>query len=243
MLNNIVLSRYQNTNSFLHKLNALEKIITLCLFIAIILLTNDVIMHIEYVIVLVSLIIISKVSFKEYLYSLRTMLYLFIGIFLINLLLNVSMETNITSLLKILETILVSSLVTLTTKENSMINSLVTLFYPLKIFKINTLLIAQIFNLTLKFIPCIIDCINKIIFSLKARGVNFKKNKLLILRKIILPTFNLTLTKADALALSMEARMYNINNKKREITKWHLLDSLIIIYFITLLVEVIICDI
>lgn len=243
MLNNISLSRYQSTNSFLHKLNPLQKLLSLVLLIIIIFITNNFYIHLEYILLLLILIAISKVPFMEYLYSLRTMLYLFIGVFLINVLLGVKVENNIISLLKIIDTVLASSLITLTTKEKDMINAITYLLYPLKLFKINIFLLAQIFNLTLKFIPCIIDCINKIILTLKARGVNFRKNRLLILKTIIIPTFNLTIQKADDLALSMEARLYNINKKKLKINRWHLSDTLILLVFITLFIEVIICDI
>ena len=104
MLNNINLSRYQNTDSFLHKLNPLQKLVSLILCIIIALITNNLFMHLLYILISILLIIISKASFKEYLYSLRAMLYLILGIFLINLLVGVSIENNIVNLLKILET-------------------------------------------------------------------------------------------------------------------------------------------
>ena len=97
--------------------------------------------------------------------------------------------------------------------------------------------------MTIKFIPCIIDCINKIILTLRSRGVNLKKNKILILRTIIIPTFNLTLKRADDLALSMEVRQYKMNQKKKKTKKWKFIDYLIIIILIILLTEVVICDI
>ena len=243
MLNNITLSRYQDTNSFLHKLNPLQKLISLILFIILSIITNNLYLHLNYLLIIILLIVISKVSFKEYLYSLRTMLYLILGIFLINILLKVELEDNIISLLKIIETILASTLITLTTKENDTINALIYLLYPLKIFKINIYVLAGIFSMTLKFIPCIIDSINKIILTLKARGVNFKKNRILILKTIIIPTFNLTLKRADDLALSMEVRQYNINKKITKLKKWKLIDIIIVIILIIQIIEVTICGI
>ncbi len=243
MLNNITLSRYQDTNSFLHKLNPLQKLISLILFIILSMITNNLYLHLNYLLIIILLIVISKISFKEYLYSLRTMLYLILGIFLINILLKVELEDNIISLLKIIETILASTLITLTTKENDTINALIYLLYPLKIFKINIYVLAGIFSMTLKFIPCIIDSINKIILTLKARGVNFKKNRILILKTIIIPTFNLTLKRADDLALSMEVRQYNINKKITKLKKWKLIDIIIVIILIIQIIEVTICDI
>lgn len=243
MLNNISLSRYQNTDSFLHKLNPLQKLISLILCIVIILITSNLFMHSLYVLISILLIIMSKVFFREYVYSLRTMLYLFIGIFLINVLVGVSIENNIINLLKILEVVIFSTLVTLTTQENDVVNAITKILFPLRLFKINTYSIALIFNMTLKFIPCIIDCINKIILTLRSRGVNFRKNRVLILRTIIIPTFNLTLKRADDLALSMEVRQYKINQKPKTIKKWKIIDSIIISILIILLIEVIACDI
>ena len=243
MLNNINLSRYQNTHSFLHKLNPLQKLISLILFIILSILTNNIYMHLMYLLIIILLINISKVSFKEYLYSLRTILYLILGVFLINMLLGINIIDSCICLLKIIETVFAATLVTLTTKENDMINALIHLFYPLKLFKINIFVLSQIFNMTLKFIPCVIDSINKIILTLKSRGVNFNKNRILILRTIIIPTFNLTLKRADDLALSLEIRQYNINKKPKKLKKWKIIDTIIMVILFTLISEVIICDI
>ena len=244
MLSNISISSYQDTKSFIHKLNSIEKLLSLVLFIILSLQTNSIYYHIVYFILLLIFILISKVPFRSFLLSLRSVFYLLIFLFLINFILNMDLITNIVNILRIIEIVLFSSLITLTTKDSEMLEGIIFLLKPLKLFKVNINILGQLFSLTLKFIPCIIDCINKIILSLKAKGINFRKKKLLILRTIIIPTFYLTIKKADDLALSLEARKYNMNKHKKVSTnKWRIIDSLIISVLVILIIEVIICDI
>jgi|GEM_PF-7040386 len=232
MLNNIKLNRFVNRKTFIHSLNALDKLLTLFMFAFISLITKSIYIHILLMCFLILLIGLCKISIKEYFKALKYFLYLLIGIFLINLLFNINIIENITSLLKIIELVIYTSIITMTTKENEIMYSIDTLLKPFDIFKKNK--VGLIFSLTLKFIPVVIDQINSIIKNLLSKGINIKKNKMLVLKSIIVPSLKSSIKKADNLAESLEVRLYNAEEFKYNniYNKWRLRDSIIITSFI-----------
>lgn len=240
MLNNISLNNYVDRKTFIYKLNTICKLISLFLFLLITLNTENIYIHISYLIYLFFLILISKILIKDYLKSIKHVLYLLIGIFIINIIFQTTFLENAINIFKIIEIVIYTSIITMTTSESEMINGISTILKPLKIFKININKLAFIFTFTIRFIPIIIDQINIILKTLLSRGINTKKNKLIILKSIIIPTFNLSIKKADNLADSMEVRMYDINNEKTNYTynKWSIKDTLIMIIYISILIIV-----
>lgn len=245
MLNNISLSGYIDRKTFIHKLNAINKLLSLFIFLVITLITISIYIHISYLLYLFLLIVISKIPLREYLKSIRYILYLLIGLFLINLIFKTPLLDNIINILKVIEIVVYTSIITMTTSETEMIKGISTLLKPLKIFKINTFKLAFIFTFTIRFIPVIIDQVNIILKKLLSKGINIKRNKILVLKSIIIPTFNLSIKKADNLSDSMEVRMYDINNNKINYihNKWGIKDTIILLFYILILIGVIICDI
>ena len=65
-----------------------------------------------------------------------------------------------------------------------------------------------------------------------------------ILYMTILPTFNLTLKRADNISESMEVRLYDVNsNGTYNLIRWKKVDTVILFMHILLLLEVILCAI
>lgn len=241
MLNNIEISKYVNTNSFLHKLNPINKILTLLIFLIISLLINNIYIHLGILIYLFILILVTKINIKKYLLSFKTIGLFLIIIFLINLLFKMDINTNITNIFKIIEMIIYSSLLTITTSSMELICGLNKLLKPLKIIKINTNEMSYILMLTIKFIPLIIDQMNIIIKTLLSKGINIKKSKhkILILKSIVIPTINNSLRKADLFADSLILKSYDINKIKIKNNKWTLKDIIVFIIYLICLIFVI----
>ena len=84
------------------------------------------------------MILLTNIGLKKYLISIRHISYLMIGIFIINVIFKVDIITNIVNVLRVIEIVLYTSIITITTSESELIYSLDLLFTPLKIFKINS---------------------------------------------------------------------------------------------------------
>lgn len=248
MLNNITLSRYINNNSIINKINSFGKLLSLILILIISIKSSNLYIHGVLLIYIFIMILLTNIGLKKYLISIRHISYLMIGIFIINVIFKVDIITNIVNVLRVIEIVLYTSIITITTSESELIYSLDLLFTPLKIFKINTNKISFILTLAIRFIPNIIDQINIILKSLLSRGIDFKtnKHKILLIKSIIIPTFNLSIKKADDLADSLELRSYDVFKKRTNLryNKWNNFNTLIIIVLLLILsLEVLLWDI
>lgn len=233
MLNNIQIFRYIETNSLIHKINPLNKLLTLIIFTILILNINNIYFHIIIILYLFMLIKLSKIEINEYLKSIKTILYLLISVFIINIIFKVNIITTLINIFRIVEIVVYSSLIMMTTKTNQLIYGLDKILLPLKIFKINTNKIIFILTMAIKFIPIVIEQINTILKGLISKGI--RKNKILVLSAIIIPTINLLLRKAELLSDELELKLYNYNIEIQKCS-WKKIDTIIILIYLGILI-------
>ncbi|GAA0381171.1 energy-coupling factor transporter transmembrane component T family protein [Bacillus horti] len=114
--------------------------------------------------------------------------------------------------LRILLLILLSSLLTLTTKPLVLTDGLEKLMSPLKVFRFPAHEIALMISISLRFIPTLLQEMDKIMKAQSARGASFQsrslKKKATAFMAILIPLFIASFQRADELALAMEARGY-----------------------------------
>lgn len=108
--------------------------------------------------------------------------------------------------------VLFSSLMTLTTTPKQLTDGLECLFMPLnRIFPVHE--IAMMMSITLRFIPILIEELDKIMKAQQARGADFETGN--IIRKVkamvplLVPLFVAAFRRADELATAMDARCYH----------------------------------
>ncbi|QDF65283.1 energy-coupling factor transporter transmembrane component T, partial [Mycoplasma nasistruthionis] len=124
-----------------------------------------------------------------------------------------SVNRSINLFFRIYTMILLTTLLTNTTRPILLTKAIEDLLYPLKILFIPTHIIAMIISLALRFIPTLIDEANRIIKAQSSRGVDFKhgnmKEKINAFSTLIIPLFVSSFSKAEDLASSMETRGYD----------------------------------
>ena len=108
--------------------------------------------------------------------------------------------------------LLVSSLLTYTTAPTDLTDGIEKLLSPLKVFKIEVHTFAMMMTIALRFIPTLIDEIDRIMSAQKARGADFESGTLMEKAKalvpILVPLFISAFRRADELATAMECRCY-----------------------------------
>lgn len=123
--------------------------------------------------------------------------------------------------LRIIILLLISSVLTLTTKPTELNIGLESLLKPLKLLKLNVSVFAMMVSIALRFIPTLINEANKIIKAQASRGVEFKesnfKEKINQIISLIVPMFILAYRRASDLADAMEARGYNPDSERTSI--------------------------
>ena len=113
---------------------------------------------------------------------------------------------------RLMELILGSSLMTYTTTPTELTDGLEKAFHPLTKIHVPVHEIALMMSITLRFIPILIEELDRIMKAQTARGVDFEAGnvfqKVKRTGRILMPLFASAVGRAGDLALAMEARCY-----------------------------------
>ncbi len=245
MLSNIVLGRYYKSNSKIHYMHPLSKIICVIVFIIILFICNDIKLMILLSLLAILFTEMAHIPRNIYLRTINSLKYILIIILLFNLILNVDIISTIIIMLRLILIVIYTTILTLTTPPTEITYGLEILLSPLKIIRIPVNRMALSISLVLRFIPTIIDQGNKILKSQASRGIDYHnsglKGKFIAIKSMIIPMFVLTVKKADDLADAMAVRLYSINSKRTNfrINKWYFFDTYMVLIHITILVLII----
>jgi energy-coupling factor transport system permease protein len=120
--------------------------------------------------------------------------------------------TSIVIVTRIVSLILISSLMTLTTKPTELNVGLEKLGKPLKVIGIKVSIITMMISIALRFIPTLINEAGKILKAQASRGIDFKEGKfsekVTQIISLLVPMFVISYKRAYDLADAMEARGY-----------------------------------
>lgn len=155
---------------------------------------------------------------------------------------------TLTLIIRIYIMILVTTILTSTTKPIMLTKALEILMFPLKLLFIPTQIVAMIISIALRFIPTLLDEATRIMKAQSSRGVDFKNGKFSeksrSLITLIIPLFVTSFTKADDLANAMETRGYDPYAKRTRYRKMNVIwFDYIVMFFIAGLLAFSVCSI
>ena len=227
-MDNVTLGRYINNNSLLTKLDARVKIMMMIVLLVFCFLNFNVVGFAALFGLLCLLMLIGKLSFKPLFKIVKHMWFLFLFMFIINIL-TIKGEVwfrvfnypiykdailqTIYIFLRIIMILMVSNLLSSTTKPSELTYGLEFYLKPLKVFKVNVYEIAIMVSIALRFIPTLLDEMQRIKNAQSSRGIDFEngkyRDKLRGLSSLIVPLFISCFDKADELTNAMVARGYD----------------------------------
>jgi len=258
-MSELTLGRYSPRDSFIHRLDPRGKILGLILLMVAIFLSYKT-WEITFIIggilavIIFGLAIISHTSFKQLIGSLKGMWILIIFLLLINILippqnsvkiafsigkLNIYWDSIFQSLKIILRLFLMITLtmiLTATTKPLDLTYALEWFMTPLKYIKFPAHEVAMTISIALRFIPTLLNEVERIMKAQSSRGVDFKHGKISSRFKaiisLIIPLFISSFQRAEELADSMEARGYNPRAPRTRYhhLTWSVFDSLALFF-------------
>lgn len=261
MKKNISFGQYYPAESPVHRLDPRIKILCVILYIVCIFFIQSYFFFGLTLIVLLSVILISRVPVRSVLRTVRGVLFIIILTFILNLFLVSEgrilwqwqflkitvggINYAIRMALRLFLLITGTSLLTLTTTPMELTDGIESLLSPLKKVKFPVHDLALIMSIALRFIPTLMEETNKIMSAQKARGASFdtgnifKRAKALL--PVLIPLFVSAFRRADELALAMDARCYNATpnrtrRKVMKITVWDIVGLLLVAGFCTLLI-------
>lgn len=125
--------------------------------------------------------------------------------------------------LRIINLICISSLLTLTTKPTDLTNGLESIAKPLKFIGVNVSIMAMMISIALRFIPTLINEANRILKAQASRGVDFKESKfndkIVQIISLLIPMIVIAYKRAEDLANAMEARGYIPGAKRTKLNE------------------------
>ena len=252
-MNDITFGRYVARNTVVHHLDARNKLLMMILlfvsiFLQFTLWSTNLIIEGVLLIFLVFSMLISKVSIKDLFKSLKGMWFLLIFLLIIYIFIpNPSYKMvafNIGSynvywdsfyqcgyiLLRLVMMLIITMVLTSTTKPMDLTRGLEWGMSPLKVIKFPAHEIAMTISIALRFIPTILEETKRIMKAQESRGVDFVhgsiKNKFRAIISLIIPLFVSAIERSEELANAMEARGYDPKAKRTQFQKlkFHLCD-------------------
>lgn len=264
MVRDITIGQYYPGKSLLHKMDPRIKIVLTLVFICVIFVCKNFWALGLMLAFLVGGICISGVPVKMLLKSLKAILLIIALTAVLNLFYaeggNVLLDlgfatitdkgifTAIFMAVRISCLIVGSSLMTYTTTPTMLTDAIERLLSPLKVFHIQVNTLAMMMTLALRFIPTLIEEIDKIMNAQKARGADLESGNLIQRAKalvpILVPLFVSSFRRAYELAFAMECRCYTGSNNRTRMKqmKLSLLDGLFVIGMVALLAGVILLN-
>ena len=256
----VVIGQYYPADSILHRLDARIKIIGTMVFIVSLFLVSSWFAYGAAILALASVIALSKIPPLFMFRGLRPMLFILMFTAALNIFLTpgehvlvefffirVTQEGILQAVrisLRLVILIVGSTIMTLTTSPIQLTDAIESLLKPLKKIRVPVHEIAMMMTIALRFIPTLIEEVDKIMKAQMARGADFdtggliKKAKSLI--PLLVPLFISAFRRADELAQAMDARCYrgDINRTKMKIMKFvrrdYMASAVIVVYVITL---------
>ena len=144
--------------------------------------------------------------------------------------------------------ILISSLLTYTTSPTTLTDGISRLLSPLNKIKVPVDTLAMMMTIALRFIPTLIEEIDKIMNAQKARGADLDTGSLVKRAKalvpIFIPLFVNSFRRAYELAFAMECRCYNGSNHRTRMKqmKFSWRDAVAFVLIIAMLAGIIVLN-
>lgn len=239
MVKDITIGQYFPGNSFIHKLDPRAKLIVVLFALVEIFLCKNFFSLGLVLVFALSSVLISKISFKIVFKGLKMIYLIIILTSFLQIFYNKDgtvladwwkikittggIATAIFMAVRIISLILISSLLTYTTSPTALTDGLERLLSPLKKLHVPVDTLAMMMTIALRFIPTLIEEIDKIMNAQKARGADLDSGNLIQRAKalvpVFIPLFVNSFRRAYELAFAMECRCYNGSNRRTRMKK------------------------
>ncbi len=262
MIRDITLGQYYPSGSYIHKMDPRFKILATFAYIVSLFLAGAIVAYVPVVFFLVLVIYISKVPLNYVMRGLKPIFLIILFTVSINLFFtpgNEIFRIGFISIsdkgleqafylgMRLILLIMGTSMMTFTTSPIELTDGLESLFNPLKKIGFPAHEIAMMMTIALRFIPTLLEEMDKIMKAQMARGTDFESGSLVNRAKnmvpILVPLFISAFQRADELAMAMEARCYRggegrVRMKELKYTKRDLFGTVIIVVYIVLILVV-----
>ena len=265
MIKDITIGQYFPFNSVIHRLDPRTKLIFTIAFIVTVFLANNFVSLFFCMLISAVVIGLSKIPVKTVVKGLKPILlvivitsilqiaYVDTGLVLVDVwkikITSGGVLTAVFMTFRISLLIVMSTMLTYTTSPTALTNGLDRMFAPFKKFGLDFHTVTMIMTIALRFIPTLIEEVDKIMSAQKSRGASFDQGNLMKRAKALIPLFIPLLfnsiRRAYELANAMTCRCYNGGAGKTTMNalKFSLRDYLSMLVMAFLIVGIVVLNI
>lgn len=229
MVRDMTIGQFYNTDSVIHRLDPRTKIVFTLIYVITLFFARNPFLYLAAFLVLAGYIALSRVPLKFILKGLKALGMIILFTVVINLFSVGGAETlvewkfiRITEAglisaiylgLRLVFMIIGSSMMTYTTTPNALTDGLEKMLGWMKKIHVPVHEFAMIMSIALRFVPILVEELDKIMKAQTARGIDFKEGNLFVRMKklmpIMVPLFVSAVRRSNELALAMDARCYH----------------------------------
>lgn len=237
-MDNIALGKYLPLDSIVHRFDPRAKIVAMILLMISIFFNIGWIGHLGMMSFLIMVTLLAKLQLSFVWRAMKPMLFMLSFLLVINILLTKdgfivfsifgfdiysgAFVQTLMITLRLAYMVMISTVLTATTKPLELTLGIEDLLSPLKVIKVPAHQFAMMISIALRFIPTLIEETQRIMKAQASRGVDLEEGKLMdkikAMISLIIPLFVSAIQRALDLADAMEARGY-IPDQKR--TRYH----------------------
>ena len=242
MLKDITIGQYYPGNSFVHRLDPRFKIIITLLYITMLFMGSHLYSMVFGIVFFFLTFFCSGIAAKVLLKSMKPILPILLITAILDLLfirdgtvywslgfLQITQEgvkTGVQMIIRISFLIVGTSMLTYTTSPIALTDAIERLLSPLKKLKFPVHAFSMMMTIALRFIPTLIEEIDKIMAAQKSRGADMESGGLIRRAKglvpILIPLFISSFRRANELADAMECRCYRGGAGRTKMKEMHL---------------------
>jgi len=229
VIKDITLGQFFPGRSIVHRLDPRTKVLLTMALIVIVFFCQNIFSLLLMIAFVAAVNLLSRIPLKIVLKSVKPIVIIVIFTAVLNLLYtddgrvllsfwvikitDKGIETAVFMAIRIILLIVSSSLLTYTTSPTQLTDALERLMSPLKVIKVPVHSIAMMMTIALRFIPTLVEEIERIMNAQKARGADMESGNLIKRAKalvpVLIPLFISSFRRAGDLAFAMECRCYD----------------------------------
>lgn len=246
LLRYITIGQYLPGESIVHRLDPAVKLLSAIIVILTVAFLNGYLPNFTAFVLILGLVALSGVPIGYGLSGLRPAIWFIFALLILELLFSpvkgvvlwsysflhisqYSLRLTVTSLLRLIDFILLISVFTLTTRTNDVTRAMERVSKPLQYLKIPTRELALIMTIALRFVPTFAMEMERLMKAQASRGGGLTKvakwNIVAQARArlpLVIPLFLIALRRAEDLVVAMESRGYVPNQKRTMYREYHL---------------------
>lgn len=242
MQTKITLGQFLPGDSIVHRLDPRTKIILMIAYIVLVFLVKNLWGFLIPLAFVVFSLAIARIPVSYVLSSIRPIRWLLVFMFVINLfftegqtvlvqfwIIRITRESLMQAVFITLRLFLLvagTSLLTLTTSPLALTSGIERLFKPLTVFHFPAHELAMMMSIALRFIPTLMEEVDRIQKAQSARGADFVTGGLIARAKnmipVLVPLFVSAFRRADELAVAMESRCYHGGEGRTKMHELHM---------------------